>query len=329
MPRKLIFIFPGQASQYVGMGRDLYDHSPAARAVMDSIAALDGLSHIPDLCFNCPEELLTRTDNVQPAITVVSLMALEALRIVALNKGIDLIPAACAGHSLGEYAAHCAAGNLTLEQTTTLVRWRGVWMNEASQAPHPEGAMLAIMGLTLEQVEEVVVKAGSDRLAVANLNSPGQIIVSGEKSAVADAEKIAQSIGARRCVFLKVSGAWHSPLMLPAQAKMSELLVREITPDNVTFNPAIPVVANATANVVSSLDEMRDTLARQITSLVRWEACISRLLQIAASQSPPLFIEIGPGKVLKGLLRNINKSLDITNVEDRAGIDSLVASLQY
>jgi len=323
MPRKLIFIFPGQASQYVGMGRDLYDHSPAARAVMDRIAALDGLSHIPNLCFNGPEELLTRTDNVQPAITAVSLMALEALRVAALDKGIDLTPVACAGHSLGEYAAHCAAGNLTLEQTMTLVRWRGVWMNETSQAPHPEGAMLAIMGLTLEQVEEVVVKAGSDRLAVANLNSPGQIIVSGEKSAIANAEKIAPSMGAKRCVILKVSGAWHSPLMRPAQAKMSELLTREITPDKVTFNPAIPVVANATANVVSSLDEMRNTLTRQITSLVRWEACISRLLQIAASEPPPLFVEIGPGKVLKGLLRNIDKSLDIANVEDFAGVTNI------
>ena len=323
MSRRLIFIFPGQASQYVGMGRDLYDHSPAARAVMDAIAALEGLAGIPDLCWNGPEELLTRTDNVQPAITTVSLMALAALR----DSRPDATPAACAGHSLGEYAAHFAAGNLTLGQTMTLVHWRGFWMNEASQPPHPAGAMLAVMGLTLEQVTEAVAQVGADRLAVANLNSPGQIIISGEKSAVEEAEPVARTLGAKRCVMLKVSGAWHSPLMLPAQAKMAELLKREIAPEKTSFNPAIPVVANATADVVDSLGAMRDTLIRQITSPVRWEACVVRLLQIAGSQPPPLFIEVGPGTVLKGLLRNIDKSLEVVNVQDNSGLDSLTASL--
>ena len=333
--KKLVFIFPGQASQYVGMGRDLYDHSPAARAVMDHTASMEGLNGIPDLCFSGPEELLTSTDNVQPAITTISLMALEAIK-EALGNKVELIkPVACAGHSLGEYAAHYAAGNLSLKQTLELVTWRGRWMNEASQQPHPEGAMVAVMGLSLEQTLSVVDQVGADRLAVANLNSPGQIILSGERAAVEAAIPIAGKLGAKRTVILKVSGAWHSPLMKPAQARMAELLAGVIAPDRVSFNPAIPVIANATAETVKSVAELCETLTRQITSPVKWEACVQALVHLASEVNPETagalgglcFVEIGPNKVLKGLLRNIDRNLEVMNVEDMAGVKALLEAL--
>jgi len=320
------------------MGKDLYDNSPAAKAVMDRIAQMDGLGHIPDICFNCPIELLTRTDNVQPSITTVSLMATAAIKEAFADSADLAAPSACAGHSLGEYAAHAAAGNLSEEQVMQLVRWRGFWMNEASQPPNQSGAMAAVMGLPLHKLEEIIREIGSDKIAVANINSRIQVILSGTKDAIEKAVESAKIAGAKKCVPLNVSGAWHSPLMKTAQHKMSELISRMITPENINFTMDVPLVANATGTVVASNNLMASTLIEQITSPVKWESCVTELLHVAGfpnlpSQltdeerdelpSLPLFVEIGPGKVLKGLLRGIDKKLTVTNVEQMSDLKNL------
>jgi len=339
LPRKLVFIFPGQASQYVGMGRNLHQHSPAARAVMERVARMEGLGAIPELCFSGPEELLTRTDNVQPAITAVSLMALAAIGEAATDAGVSIIPAACAGHSLGEYSAHAAAGNLPEGRVMRLVTWRGRWMNEASESPNPAGAMVAVMGLTVDRLQTIVQRIGPERLAVANINSPGQVILSGERAAVEQASEAARESGAKRCVMLNVSGAWHSPLMNSAWEKMTRLLEQEIVPDEVTISETTPVIANVTAGRVRDVDELRQTLSGQITAPVRWEECVRRLIevvgypglpsQIAQEKSEglqpwPLLVEVGPGKVLRGLLRSIDRMLEVVNVEDMAGVEQMI-----
>ncbi|MBT3233613.1 MAG: ACP S-malonyltransferase [Calditrichaeota bacterium] len=315
------------------MGRDLYENSPAAAAFLDRVIEFDGMDHIRELCFEGPAELLTRTDNVQPAITAISLMVLEAIR-----EATDITPIACAGHSLGEYAAHVAAGSFSAEVAMNLVRWRGFWMNQASQPPNPPGAMVAVMGLGAGALKGIVAEIGTDKLAVANINSPGQIIISGTKDAVEQVESTAKEAGAKRCVMLNVSGAWHSPLMVPAEAKMKGLLEEVITPEQTSISESVKVVANATSDVVHDLDSLRHTLTRQITSPVRWDACVKRLLGLAGypdfpSQlsedireelgNPPVFVEIGPGKVLKGLLRSNDRKLKAVNVEDVAGVKAL------
>jgi len=336
MTQKLIFIFPGQASQYVGMGKDFYDNSPAAKMVMDEIAEMENLSHIPDLCFNGHEELLTRTDNVQPAITTISLMALTAIRETAFARNIEIIPAACAGHSLGEYAAHAAAGNLSFALAMKLVSHRGNWMNEASQPPNPPGAMIAVMGMKLNDIEDEINCLNLDTLGIANINSPGQVILSGSKGEITIAESAMKEAGARRIVMLNVSGAWHSPLMKEAQQNMSELLTAEITAEHVSISEKTIVVANASADVVSTIDELRDTLIRQITAPVRWEACIRRILSelgydglpseaaLDDNDRLPIFVEVGPGTVLKGLMRGIDRKLEVMSVEDMTGLDKLI-----
>lgn len=320
------------------MGRDLYDNSPAAKAVMDRVAQMEGLGHIPDLCFNGPDELLTRTDNVQPAITAVSLMAIAAIREEFYDSIESVVPAACAGHSLGEYAAHAAAGNLSEEQVMQLVRWRGQWMNEASQPPNQSGAMAAVMGLPLEKLEKIVKKIGADKIAVANINSRVQIILSGTVEAIEEAVESAKIAGAKKCVPLNVSGAWHSPLMESAQDKMAELVNQTVSAGNVSFSTNVPLVANATGTVIANSNQMAQTLIDQITSPVRWEACVTELLQVTGFPnlpseltgeerdefpSWPLFVEMGPGKVLKGLLRGIDKKLTVANVEETGDLERL------
>lgn len=331
----LILVFPGQASQYVGMGRDLYKESPAARKIMDDLSGSEKLSHIKRLCFEGPVELLTHTDNVQPAITVVSIMALEAIKekIALLESDI----AACAGHSLGEYAAHYAAGNLSLSQTLEFVQWRGYWMNNDAQPPNPVGAMVAVMGLDLDKLQDIVEECGIDRIAVANINSPGQVILSGLREDVEKASLLATARGAKKTVMLNVSGAWHSPLMRQAEINMTNMLEDRISSGN-THISGIPVVANATSEIVESAADLKTTLARQITSPVRWVDCVEKLVKIAGypglpsgldqaarqeSEPCPLFVEVGPGKVLKGLLRNIDRRLEVLNVEDMAGVELL------
>jgi len=326
------------------MGRDLYDHSTSARAVMDRIASMEGLSHIPDLCWNGPDQLLTRTDNVQPAITAISLMAVAALRSAFADTPDLIAPVACAGHSLGEYSAHYAAGNLNEEQVMNLVKWRGYHMNLASQPPHPTGGMIAVMGLPLEQLEQIVAEVGTDKIAVANINSRNQIILSGLQSAIETAKELLTAAKAKRVIPLNVSGAWHSPLMVPAQASMVSVIDKIITDGTGAFTASDPVVvANATAQPVRSTNELRATLISQITSPIRWEQCVTELLKVAgvtglpsemdhsaraASMPFPLIVEVGAGKVISGLVKGIDRQIETTNVEDMAGIDKLKELLE-
>jgi [acyl-carrier-protein] S-malonyltransferase len=319
------------------MGKDLYDNSPAAKNVMDEIADMVNLRHIPDLCFNGPEDILTRTDNVQPAITAVSLMALAAIREIAFEKNIEVIPSACAGHSLGEYAAHAAAGNLSFDLTMKLVSYRGFWMNEASQPPNPPGAMIAVMGMRLNDIEDTINRLNLNTLGIANINSPGQVILSGSKYEITIAESAMKEAGARRIVILNVSGAWHSPLMKTAQQKMGELLNAELAAEHISISEKTFVVANASADVVRNTDELKETLTNQITSPVKWEACIRRILsELGYAGLPsetalddndrlPIFVEVGPGTVLKGLMRGIDKKFEVINVEDMTGLEKLIS----
>ncbi len=338
MKQNIIFIFPGQASQYIGMGKDLYENSSRARAVMDKVTELDGLSHIRELCFEGPADLLTRTDNVQPAITTVSLMALAGLKeAIGQEESINLngMLKACAGHSLGEYAAYVAAGILSEATVMKLVSWRGRWMNEAAQPPYPTGAMLAVIGIGVGVLQNLVEKLGKDRIALANINSHSQIILSGTREAIFQAEEAVKTIGAKKTVILNVSGAWHSPLMIPAEAKMKELIQSELTPESVSLNGDVLVVANVTANEVKDYNEVKHTLTRQVTSPVNWVDSVQRMCDLCGNKSDgkeadvmPLFVEVGPGRVLRGLMRGIDRKLEVINVDDMEGVENLTNRLR-
>jgi len=318
------------------MGRDLYNNSRSARDLMDQVCALPSLEHIHQVTFEGPEDLLTRTDNVQPAITTVSLMAWLAINEAVAKVGKTMKPLACAGHSLGEYAAHTAAGNLSPLDAVKLTAARGGWMNEASQPPNPSGGMVAVMGIGFEKIDEIVADSGADKVAIANINSPGQIILSGEATAIAAVSSALTVAGAKRVIPLNVSGAWHSPLMKSAQVKMAGLLGSEIVEGKVSINKEILVVANATSDVVDSTSVMKDTLAKQITSPVVWTECVRRLLTASGypglpSEFPghpepwPIFVEIGPGKVLRGLLRSIDKGIETAGVEDSVSLEAFLS----
>lgn len=286
----LILAFPGQGAQKVGMGRDLAESSPAARAMFERIdAALD--VPLSRLMWEGPEEELTLTHNAQPAI-----LAHSVAMLAALGDGVSSAIGAL-GHSLGEYSAYVAAGALAPEDAALLVRRRGELMLEAGQ--QRPGAMAAVLGLPTTDVQAACAEAsGSDSVAVAaNLNAPDQTVVSGDPAAVERAGAMCKERGAKRVVPLKVSGAFHSPLMAPAAAGLAEALATVAFED-----PRIPVFANATALPVRSAEVARELLVEQLTAPVRWVACVEAA---AALGSHPSFLEIGPGTVLSGLIRRI------------------------
>lgn len=288
LDKRLAFVFPGQGSQCVGMGKELAESHPIAADVFARADAALGYS-ISELCFNGPEEKLKQTVNTQPALFVTSVAAYE----VAREKG--LTPAFAAGHSIGEYAALYAAGAFTLEEGLKLVRTRARLMREAAQA-NP-GTMAAILGLSPKQVSEAVAKAaGAGFVTVANFNSPIQTVISGEAAAVAKASEIASEMGAKRVVPLNVSGAFHSPLMQNAADAMDEALKAAEICDLKT-----PVVANYTADFETTAAEVRDNLAKQITGSVRWVESVGKMLDAGAEA----FVELGSGNVLAGLIKRI------------------------
>ncbi|MFN3820994.1 MAG: ACP S-malonyltransferase, partial [bacterium] len=293
----IFLIFPGQGSQYVGMGKELYQKYPPAREVWDTITSRPEFSHLRKIIWEGPEEELTRTDNVQPAITLISLMALATIKNnypFLWDKSSLIRIIGCAGHSLGEYAAHMAAGNLTEAQTLELVRWRGYFMNIASQPPNPLGGMIAILGLDQSTVEKVLRQWGKDNVAIANLNTPTQIILSGEREALTYCGELMLAAGAKRVVPLKVSGAWHSPLMKPAQEQMQKV-IEELIPDDQPFNPDISVIANVTAKQVTDTVDLKKNLIEQIVSPVRWKETIDlfKTLSEGLTKELYLFIEVG------------------------------------
>lgn len=307
---KLAFIFPGQASQYPGMGRDLAEKFPAANKVFDLADAALGFS-LSHFCFEGSEEELKRTENTQPAILTVSVAACRVLE----ENGVT--PDFVAGHSLGEYSALVATGSLDFSAAVKLVRERGRYMQEA--VAHGDGAMAAILGLAPAEVAEICKKAADSQIvAPANLNSSEQTVISGNAAAVKRAVEIASQNGAKRAVMLPVSAPFHCELMKPAEIRLEHDL-RATQFGALRF----PLITNVDAEAITTGDEAREALIRQVCSAVRWEESIHEMI----AQDVRIFVEVGPGRVLSGLLRQIDRSVRSFNVEDSASLQSTLEKI--
>jgi [acyl-carrier-protein] S-malonyltransferase len=304
----LTLLFPGQGSQSVGMGRDLFDAFPEARAVFEEADEVLGfrLSH---LIFDGPEDRLTATKNAQPALLTHSV---ASLRVLAPRIGPV---ASAAGHSLGEFSAHVAAGTLSFADALSAVRRRGELMYDTGR--RRPGTMAAILGLDDDQVADVCRRVGAGVCVPANFNAPGQVVISGDEAAVAEAIDGARAAGAKRALALEVSGAFHSPLMAPAEDELAEHLA------GIEFrNPDFPVYANVTAAPVTSGAEARRLLVRQLTAPVRWSATVRAM----ADGGTDRFIEVGPGGVLRGLTRRIAKGVPCESAGTVADLEKLEAA---
>ena len=294
----LAFVFPGQGSQAVGMGREIYEASPIARAVFEEVD--DVLSQkLSLLIFEGSQDELTLTQNAQPALMAVSI---ALMRVLEKEAGLDLTQKAqfLAGHSLGEYTALCAAGALSLADTARLLRIRGQAMQEA--VPVGQGAMAALLGLDLEVVDRICSEASMDQsfCVIANDNSPGQVVISGHKSAIERALSLASEQGAKRSVMLAVSAPFHSPLMKPAAEAMEKALhkVKIMT-------PRVPIIANMTAKPYGTEDRVIPLLVDQITGRVRWRESVLEMAQSGVHT----FVEVGAGRVLVGLNKRISSEI--------------------
>jgi [acyl-carrier-protein] S-malonyltransferase len=301
---KVAYVFPGQGSQSTGMGLDLYDSYPSAKAVFDEADASLGFP-LSRICFEGTDEELTKTHNVQPAILAVSIACLKAIGEAAIVNFPS--PTFVAGHSLGEYTALVAAGALGLTDAVLLVRERGRLMYEAG-LKNP-GSMLAVIGLDEETVKDISLHSGTE---ISNINCPGQIVISGATQALAEADKLARARGARVLIPLKVSGAFHSALIEPVIAEFSKIV------SNVRFQPpSIPVISNVTARPLTDADSIKEELVKQLRNCIQWQGSVEYMVHSGVT----IFYEIGPGRVLSGLIRRINSELqtfNISGVEDIA-----------
>jgi len=302
-------MFSGQGSQYVGMGKELYENYDAAKKVLDEADQILDFD-LKDMIFNGPEEDLNNTKNTQPAIYTVSAM----VKAVLNENGFQA--SAAAGHSLGEYSALYAAGVLSFADGLKLVRRRGELMDQAD--PDGKGTMAAVIGLADEEVEAVLAEIDGI-VTVANYNCPGQVVISGEVEAVGEAEELLGEKGAKKVIPLSVSGAFHSPLMEPAKEELKNTI------EAVDFNDAqIPLIANVTADYVKSSSEIKEALIKQLDNSVRWVETIERFKEDGYED----YVEVGPGRVLKGLMRRIDRSLNAYNVEDEKSLKKTLKKLK-
>jgi [acyl-carrier-protein] S-malonyltransferase len=295
--RRIALMFPGQGAQFVGMGRELAESSAEAAEAWTEAEAVLGVD-LRRICWEGPEEELTRTENAQPAILLHGWTAWRALPEEVRGAAV-----VAAGHSLGEFTAWCASGALSLSDGVRLVRRRGELM--ASSGDRRPGTMAAVIGLDPEDVAAVCRRVESGTVVPANLNAPGQVVISGDVEAVQQASALALEAGARRALPLSVSGAFHSPLMDVARDGLEDA-VRGVE----LAQPAFPVVANATATEVTDPAEARRTLVAQLTSPVRWIECVATM----GRRDPDLWLELGPGRVLSGLLKRIDRNCDAASV---------------
>jgi [acyl-carrier-protein] S-malonyltransferase len=305
------FVFPGQGSQKVGMGRALHDAAAESRAVFEEADRALGFP-LSRLCFEGPEDQLQLTANTQPAILTVSVAAARALAA----RGIR--PEWVAGHSLGEYSALVTAGVLSLRDAVVAVRRRGQYMQEA--VPVGEGAMAAILALDLAAIEQACREAAQGQVvSPANINSPGQVVIAGQAAAVDRASELCKKAGAKRAIRLPVSAPFHCALMMPAQ----ERLARDLAALSFA-EPAVPLVNNVDATVVRSAAAVRDGLVRQVSGTVRWQESVERLVR----EGVDTFVEVGPGTVLSGLIKKIDRGVRSLGVEDPASLEATAAALQ-
>jgi [acyl-carrier-protein] S-malonyltransferase len=307
----IAFIFPGQGAQKVGMGRSLADRFPVCRETFDEADAALGES-LSALCFDGPEDRLLLTENTQPAILAMSIAACRVAEAHGMRAAM------AAGHSLGEYSAHVAAGTLSFADALRTVRRRGRYMQEA--VPVGEGAMAAILGLDAEGVARACAMTVDERpgavVSPANLNAPGQVVIAGQRDAVARAGELAKTLGAKRVIPLAVSAPFHCALMAPAQERLAPEL-RALA----AHAPRIPVVANVDAEPKRDAAAAIDALVAQVSSPVRWEDVVRRLVADGART----FVELGPGTVLAGLVKKIDRSVAVVSIEDP---ESLAAALE-
>lgn len=302
---KIAFVFPGQGAQAVGMGQDAYNQVDAARRIYDRANEVLGFS-LTDLVFNGPDTELKKTVNTQPALLTTSVAYYEALK----SKGIT--PDYVAGHSLGEYSALVVAGVLSFDDAVAIVRARGQYMEEA--VPNGLGAMAAVLGAEREALAGLCAKISAEAgvVELANVNCPGQIVVSGSKEGVDGIVASGKEIGAKRVLPLEVSGPFHSSLMKPASERLQDKL------QSVTMqDAAVPVIANVTAKPVTSADEIRSLLVEQVYSPVLWEDSVRYLIE----QGVDTFVEIGSGSVLAGLIKKIDKSVKIVSINSLAALE--------